>query len=560
MNKEMYISLMEKVLSAYSDEHIRAYTESVMKNGLEEHGYPRLTANLGILIAHGKKTEYKDEFRKMMDLCCREIPTALGRNGNRVGNEFSVKEIVFCLLEIEKKGIFDKSVTDGWRNDLAAINLYETYSHIASVPPEPISNWAAFGAASEQLRKYAGIGDESSFIDNQIKSQLFSFDENGMYRDHDEPMYYDSVTRLQLAIAIYFGYDGESRKLLENELLKSAAITLELQSVTGEIAYGGRSNQFLHGEAHFAALCEFYAGFLRKNGDLHKAGQFKNAARLAIEHIIPWLEEDRIHHIKNYYATDSKYGCENYAYFDKYMVTTGSNLYAAYIMAEDDIEEVDCPAISEKGICETSRYFHKTTCRYKDYFVEFDTKADHHYDASGIGRVHKKGVPSTICLSVPFSEKPNYGLDIENPSHFSICAGIKTGDRYVYTFDASTRYELVEKMVTDDYVLVKFACEIPGGNRLFQTCILSDDGVEVCASGEGEVRILFALFDYDGRQNTDISLSEKNATVSYKGSKCVYSTNGIITDMCQMYANRNGHYRAMAAGGIDSVSLKIGMF
>jgi len=560
MKKEIYINLMEKVMSAYSDEHIRTYTESVVKSGLEEHGYPRLTANLGILIAHGRKTKYKDEFRQMMDLCCREIPTALGKNGFRVGNDFSVKEIVFCLLEIEKAGIFDKSVTDGWRNDLARINPYKTYSVIASVPPERIGNWAAFGAVSEQLRKYADIGDESVFIDNQIKSQTFSFDDNGMYRDPDEPMVYDTVTRLQLAIALYFGYDGENRKILEDELLKSADITLELQSVTGEIAYGGRSNQFLHCEAHFAALCEFYAAFFKKRGDLHKAGEFKNAARLAVEHIIPWLEEDTIHHIKNYYTNDSKFGCEEYAYFDKYMVTAGSMLYAAYIMAEDDIEEFDCPAISKNSICETSRHFHKVTCRYNDYFVEFDTKADHHYDASGIGRIHKKGVPSTICLSVPFSKEPKYGLDIKNPSHFSVCAGIKTGDTYVYTFDASTEYKLIEKRVTDEYVIVKFECKTSDGNKVFQSCILSDDGVEVRASGNGEVRILFALFEYDGERKTEISLSEKNAVVSYKGSQCVYSTNDIIIDMKQTYANRNGHYRAMAASGKDSVSLKIAMF
>lgn len=560
MNKEIYIDLMENVLSAYSDKHIREYTETVVKNGIEEHGYPRLTANLGILIAHGRKTEYKDEFCKMMDICCREIPASLERNGWRSGNDFSVKEIVFCLLEIEKAGIFDKTITEKWRKELSLIEPHKTYSIIASVPPEPINNWAAFGAASEQVRKYAAIGDESFFIDNQIKSQLFSFDEKGMYRDPDEPMVYDFVTRLQLATALYFGYNGENRKALEEELLKSADLTLDMQSVTGEIPFGGRSNQFLHNEAFYAALCEFYAALFKKRGNLQKAGEFKSAARIAIEYIVIWLKEKTIRHIKNYYPNDSMFGCENYAYFDKYMVTTASWLYLAYAMADDSISEVDCPAICKNSICETSEHFHKVMCRYNDYFVEFDTNADTHYDASGIGRVHKKGVPSTICLSVPFSEHPSYEVDLKNPSHFSICAGIKKDDRYTYTYDVSAKYKLIEKKITDEYVLVKFECEICDGNKVFQTCILSDDGVEIQASGNGEVSILFALFDYDGEQKTEISLSEKNATVSYKGSQCVYSTNGIITDMNQMYANRNGHYRAMEASGKDSVSLKIAMF
>ena len=241
MNKSMYIDLMEMVMAAYTDEHIRAYTRSVVDEGLKEHGYPRLTANIGILIAHGRKTEYKEEFRRMMDLCCDEIPVAHGKNGMMVGNEFSVKEIIFCLLEIEKAGVFDKNITDEWRRKLSLIKPYETYSVIASVPPVRIGNWAAFGGASEQVRKYAGRGDESAFIDNPIKSQLFSFDENGMYRDPNEPMVYDFVTRLQLAVALHFGLDGETGEALEKEMQKSADITLQMQSVTAVLQRNLRS-------------------------------------------------------------------------------------------------------------------------------------------------------------------------------------------------------------------------------------------------------------------------------------------------------------------------------
>ena len=36
-------------------------------------------------------------------------------------------------------------------------------------------------------------------------------------------------------------------------MLKSADITLAMQSATGEIPFGGRSNQFLHNETFYAA-------------------------------------------------------------------------------------------------------------------------------------------------------------------------------------------------------------------------------------------------------------------------------------------------------------------
>ncbi len=560
MNREKYIELMDLVFSAYSDKEIREYTESVMATGIKEHGYPRLVANLGILIAHKKRLEYKDAFREMMDFCCKDIPIARTReNGWHVGNDFSVKEIVFCLLEVEKAGVFDREVTDQWRKDLSGLNMKKTYSVIAPVPPQPVNNWAAFGAASEQLRKFAGVGDESDFIENQIKSQIFSFDEKGMYRDPGEPMLYDFVTRLELAIALYFGYEGESKKVLEEEFLKSADITLDMQSVTGEIPFGGRSNLFLHNEATYAALCEFYADFFKKRGDIKKAGQFKSAVRIAIDSILPWLEQEPIVHVKNRYPRESGFGCEDYAYFEKYMITTASCFFTAYLMADDEIAEVDCPAISKNCICETSRYFHKVFGRYGDYFVEFDTKADPHYDASGLGRVHKRGVPSTLCLSAPFTDTCGYEINQENPSAFSICAGIKVGDDFSYACAPEAVYRLVEKEIAEDFCRVKFACDLGNGETVLETCVLSDAGVEISASGNGEVRVLFPVFLFDGVGSTEYSISEKTVVVSYQGNQCVYATDEGIVDLGQTYANRNGVYQGMAVTGMNEVALRITM-
>lgn len=556
---------MEKVFSAYTDEHIKSYTERVEKEGLREHGFPRLTANLGILIAHGRKTEYKEQFLKMMDLCCLEIPIALKKSREakkalshhmQLGNDFSVKEIVYCLLEIEKSDIFNKEITNRWRTELSKIDPYKTYNTIASVPPERIHNWAAFSATSEQLRKYAGLGNESDFIDNQIASQLLSFDENGMYRDPDEPIVYDYVPRLQLAIALFFGYNGKYLFELTEQLLKSADFTLNMQSVTGEIPFGGRSGQFLHNETAYAAFCEFYASFFAKRGNLKKAGEFKSAARLALENTIGWLNETPIRHVKNLYPNDSGIGCEEYAYFDKYMITAASWLYFAHAMANDEIAEVDCPAISKNYICETSVHFHKVFCKFGDYFLEFEKKADLNYDASSLGRIHKKGAPSAICLSTPFSQNPNFKIDATNPSYFSICAGIKSGEEYIYTYDTQTKYTLTDKLLTDRALSVKFDCETKCG-VISQICTITDKGVEITASGDGELEILFPLFDFDGLTKTKTSFNEKSASVIYKGYKCTYDSDGKIIYKNSLYANRNGLYKAFAARGTNNITLKI---
>ena len=82
-----YLSVMSASLSAYPDSHIRRYFDEVKRNGLTEHGFPRLTANIGILLRHGIRTDLAPLFREMMDLCCTEIPRV------KAANDFSVREI-----------------------------------------------------------------------------------------------------------------------------------------------------------------------------------------------------------------------------------------------------------------------------------------------------------------------------------------------------------------------------------------------------------------------------------------------------------------------------------
>ena len=55
--KKRYLDLMETALSAYADAHILRYFNEVKEKGLTEHGFPRLTANIGILIAHGRRAD-----------------------------------------------------------------------------------------------------------------------------------------------------------------------------------------------------------------------------------------------------------------------------------------------------------------------------------------------------------------------------------------------------------------------------------------------------------------------------------------------------------------------
>ena len=78
--KDIYLDLMQKAVEAYTPEHIRQYADRVSAEGVTEHGFARLTSNMGILVSKGRIPEMKDTFVELMDICAREIPVARKKN------------------------------------------------------------------------------------------------------------------------------------------------------------------------------------------------------------------------------------------------------------------------------------------------------------------------------------------------------------------------------------------------------------------------------------------------------------------------------------------------
>ena len=118
-----------------------------------------------------------------------------------------------------------------------------------------------------------------------------------------------------------------------------------------------------------------------------------------------------ISHAKNRYDIATRVGCENYGYFNKYMITVASNLYMGARFADDTILPTVAPAEQGGYVAATSERFHRIFLNCGGYFLQWDTNADPHYDGNGLGRVHKRGCPAALCLSVPFAHRPKYVLE-----------------------------------------------------------------------------------------------------------------------------------------------------
>ena len=556
--KEIYLDIMDLSLDAYTPERIREYIDEVKRDGLTEHGFPRLGANIGILMAHGKRLELKSTFIEIIDLCLYGFAHPI--NESKAGNNFAVREVCHALMELEKTNIIDCEQLKGWKEKLAALEISETYTHIVSKENPTPANWAYFAVISEQARCQLCGMDATAFIEHQLPSQLLRLDQNGMYHDGNitgpfQPIVYDMVSRNLIGLSRFMGYEGKYADEIDKMMENSDELTLRMQSVTGELAYGGRSNQCLHNEVMLANYCELRAALLNKKGDKEKAGLFKAAARKAAKEAVWWLSEQPMSHIKNHFDPDLQLGCEDYAYFNKYMITVASNAYLAYLVADDTI--VPGEAIADKGgfVAETGEDFHKVFLNAAGYFAEIDCNADIRYDAGGLGRVHKKNCDSRVCLSVPFPcDQPNYKLETPNKHPLSICCFKNTDEGIICSAQEGVKHTLTAKTQNETWCRAAFECHLNDEHLFTEEYMVSGAGVDIAFSGADG--ILLPVFCFDGAKKTEILAEKGQIVIKYNGSYCKYIFNGEPEEY-GIFFNRNGRYRAYKVN-TDKLRIEIG--
>ena len=555
--KTVYLDIMEKALSAYTEERIRAYIDQVKRDGLTEHGFPRLGANIGILMAHGRRLELKSLFMEIMELCLYGFAHPI--NKSKGGNNFAVSEICHAIMELERANVIAGEQLDRWKERLAALDIPTTYTNIVSKEKPTPGNWAYFAVVSEQARGLLCGIETVGFLEHQLPSQLLRLDENGMYRDGGlkgpyQPIVYDVVARNLISLSLFEGYDGKYVSQIEKMLEDSDDLTLKMQSVTGELAFGGRSNQCLHNEILLASYCELRATLLARKGDREKAGMFKAAAIKAAETCMYWLQQRPMSHIKNHFDPDLQLGCEGYSYFNKYMITVASNAYVAYHVGDDSIEPTVAPADIGGFVAETGEDFHKVFMNAGGYFLEIDRNADTRYDAGGLGRVHKKGCDPRACLSVPFpSGEPKYNLETPNKHPLSICGYKNVADGMICSAEGGVKHVLTSKTEGDSQCTVTLDC-VWNEERLFtEEYTASSAGVDLTFSGADG--ILLPVFLFDGVKETELFATSGRIVVQYNGSFCKYTFDGEPEDY-GIFFNRNGRYCAYK---IDTDRLHIEM-
>ncbi len=380
--------------------------------------------------------------------------------------------------------------------------------------------------AGEMLKKQQGIADNRAFIEGHLATQISRFTPFGMYRDPANPLTYDAVPRMNLSLLLFFGYGGAGRDDLA-ELLRRGALTMLLtMSPTGEFPYGGRSNQQNFNEATAALIFEFEAARYKKEGNPALAGAFKRAARLSALSVRRWLDLRPVRFIKNEFPAESQHGRQKgYGYYGVYSLLIASQFGFAGLVADPSIEERPVPFESGTYAVGLDEDFHKVFASCSGYHLEIDTRADLHYDATGLGRLHKFGVPTETALSTPIVSAPEYLVSsAESPRNVSIGPGWEVNGRVHWLSDCSAEIGDVEfKTLAKKPEGVKFRLiyrGLPGCDRVVEIYEMGKAGVTVTYEVYGPADALLVqvpLILTDGSHLSRIEAGKSFFKVFYQG-------------------------------------------
>ncbi|MDX1357621.1 MAG: hypothetical protein R3232_02195 [Clostridia bacterium] len=593
ITKDDYLDVIELCVKAYDK---KAIEDRLPKTGGmvdDIHAYSRIAGGIAALLSNGRIPEYKDLWFSMMDALCNDFHRQAPPNTL----DFALKETMLGFKAMKPYVPKEKQVE--WLTLLGKVDPETQYSNTETFHKswDHIRNWNIYAMAGSFLLETEGYTDTAGFFDKYWDHQFKYFDDNGMYMDPHNPILYDLTTRVQAQLIPGYGYKGKFADKLDENLKKGALTALFYQSSAYELPFGGRSNQYLFNESLLTSNFEYEALRWKKKGNLKLAGMYKRAARQAVKSIKRWLEADGgARHIKNFYPTESKYGAESYGYYDKYMMTMGVFLFIGLPFTDDTIPEFPCPAELGGYVFETTGHFHKIFANCGTYSIEIDTAADFFYDATGLGRIHKTGAPTELALSGPAgilrhhrygtpgcspkSTSLSPGWDFNGRIEFLSDAGKKENHSFTYIKDEFKTPEDFEnfkdsfnngldcklRIIEESADNVAFSVTYSGNalkgiGGLTETYTVCEDGVTVesILHNPHENKICFKTpaFITNGKDESVISATGHEITVSSMGWKYHAETDGTFIETGDILGNRNGKYREyLAKKDADGIKMK----
>lgn len=216
--------------------------------------------------------------------------------------------------------------------------------------------------------------------------------------------------------------------------------------------------------------------------------------------------------------------------------------------------------------------FHKVFATCRDYHVEIETKAGRpRKDATGLGRIHRKGVRPETAMSSSIISEADYsiGKGLTPPAQ-----SLALGPAWVGPEGSEMRmadmgshieeHRLTVRKATHDEVAfdVDYHVGLGGLTLITESYRLSAEGLSYSARLDDktlEPCILIPLLTTDGDARSGISVQDPSFKVDYRG--CRYLVTADNGAKCELspdppLVNRNGLYSTgVVRGGVVRLSL-----
>ena len=366
----------------------------------------RYVGALGALMLQGRCHGLARSCAKALDAVLEDLESCATNHG-----EFLVKESLFAFTALEKEVAPERRRR--WAHVFTSCDPERAYAKSRTNTPdaEKRQNFVSFALAGEAMKKHLHLADNETFFRSYLEEQLERFDELGMYRDPGAPMVYDITARMNLELAAFYAdWHLPCLKELRKKLRSGAMCALLYQSPSGEMPFGGRSNQQNFVEASFALICEAEARRFKVEGDMLMASVLRRAAARAVHSVTPYLTSEPIHFNKNRFPPETQHGRQlSYGYYGAYTLLIASQLAAAGLLADRTIPfTATTPAETGTFLWTTADAFHKVFANMQGSHLDMELCSEGDHDAVGWGRWHVSGAPPELPLSTPVPARQTF--------------------------------------------------------------------------------------------------------------------------------------------------------
>jgi hypothetical protein len=302
--------------------------------------------------------------------------------------------------------VVSKEQVDQWDNLFRSLIPESVYrDHAAG------ANWNIVNVSGEMLRRKDKLvattqaSAQFDYIERCLDKQQIRFTKYGMYEDPNSPLAYDAFPRCWLEDAtagivqinqgdpFFSTFRIRGHPDLSAWLALGSISSLLLISPTGEWTSSGRSAHHQWNEAENALILEIEAVKWKRRGRDDIAGACKRAAHLCFTSMLRWVRPSgEMWIVKNRADPQIRLGYEGYSFHSQYNLLPMAMLAMAYMHADDSIAERPMPTEAGSFVFDLRDIYCNVVAACGGTFIVVNTGADPSYNATGLQRIHHRGV------------------------------------------------------------------------------------------------------------------------------------------------------------------------